>query len=111
VSFSGLSLKDNRLWRVHCSLYNTNCTYILKQNPSQNPYCEAQKQNVNIKTASTRSRASTSTYSLTFRVRHYAIVCTDCHSNETRTPIANPPNSTQLGAPLPYLKVTSGSVQ
>jgi len=47
-------------------------------------------------------------YSLTFRVRLYAVnarhvhrlpiraaLC--CHSNENRAPIANPPNSTQLG--------------
>jgi len=33
-----------------------------------------------------------------------------CHSNETRAPIANPPNSEQLGAPLLFLQVTSGSV-
>jgi len=36
-----------------------------------------------------------------------------CHSNETRASIANPPNSAQLGAPLPFPnpQVTSGSVQ
>jgi len=34
-----------------------------------------------------------------------------CHSNETRAPIANPPNSGQLGAPLPFRQVTSGSMQ
>jgi len=61
-------------------------------------------------------------YSLTFRVRRYAInachvhrlpihaaLC--CHGNETRAPIANSPNSAQLGAPLPFSQVTSGSVQ
>ena len=33
-------------------------------------------------------------YSLTFRIRRVG-----CHSNETRAPIANPPNNAQLGAP------------
>jgi len=33
-----------------------------------------------------------------------------CHSNATRAPIANLPNSAQLGAPLPFRQVTSGSV-
>jgi len=40
----------------------------------------------------TRHRASASMHSLTFRV---------CHSNATRTPIANPSNSPQLGG-IPY---------
>jgi len=40
----------------------------------------------------TRHRVSTSMYSLTFRVRV---------SNATHAPIANPPNSAQLGAALP----------
>ena len=40
-------------------------------------------------------------HSLTFHIRHYVV------SNETCAPIANPPNSAQLGAP----QVTSGSVQ
>jgi len=31
-----------------------------------------------------------------------------CHSNETRAPIANPPNSAQLRAPVPFLQDTSG---
>jgi len=57
---------------------------------------------------SARHKASTSMYSLTFRVRLYTVnaclvqrlpiraaLC--CHSNETRPPIANPPNSAQLG--------------
>jgi len=70
----------------------------------------------------TRHRASTSTYSLTSRVRRYAVnachvhrlpiraaLC--CHSNETRAPIANPPNSAQLGVPPTIPKVTSRSVQ
>jgi len=35
-----------------------------------------------------------------------------CHSNETRAPIANPPNSAQqTGQPVPFPQVTSGSVQ
>ena len=34
-----------------------------------------------------------------------------CHSNETRAPIANPPNTAQLGTPHTIPKVTSGSVQ
>ena len=42
------------------------------------------------------NRASTSMYSLTFRVR---VIC--CHSNAIRAPIANPPNSAQLGG-SPY---------
>jgi len=34
-----------------------------------------------------------------------------CHSNETRAPVANPPNSAQLGG-IPIIPhVTSGSVQ
>ena len=33
------------------------------------------------------------------------------HSNETRAPIANPPNSAQLGGTLTNPQVTSGSVQ
>jgi len=41
----------------------------------------------------TRPRASTSMYSVTFRVA-FALCC---HSNATRAPIANPPNSAQLG--------------
>jgi len=45
-------------------------------------------------------------HSLTFRVR----CC--CRSNElTRAPIANPPNSAQLVAPLQFPQVTSGSVK
>jgi len=37
-----------------------------------------------------------------------------CHSNETRAPIANPPNSAQLEETptiIPFPQVTSGSVQ
>jgi len=34
-----------------------------------------------------------------------------CHNNATHAPIANPPNSAQLGASLPLRQVTSGSVQ
>ena len=50
--------------------------------------------------------ASTRLYSL------YAWFALCCHSNATRTPIANPPNSEQLGGqPLPCPQVTSGSVQ
>jgi len=37
--------------------------------------------------------------------------CLFCHSNETRAPIANPPNSAQLGGTLPFLQVIPGSVQ
>jgi len=48
----------------------------------------------------TRHWASTST------LWHFAFaICS--HSNETRAPIANPPNSAQL----PFPQVTSGSVQ
>jgi len=32
------------------------------------------------------------------------------HNNKTRAPIANPPNSAQLGVPLPFPQVTSRSV-
>jgi len=55
-------------------------------------------------TKQTRNRASTSTrWPFTFGL---------CwHSNDTRAPIANPPNSAQLGGtPLPLTQVTSGSV-
>jgi len=52
----------------------------------------------------TRHRASTSMYSLTFFA--FALCC---HSNATRAPIANPPNSAQLGAsptaPPSYIRV------
>jgi len=34
-----------------------------------------------------------------------------CHSNETRAPIANPPNSAQLEGTLYHPQVTPGSVQ
>jgi len=34
-----------------------------------------------------------------------------CHSNETRAPIANQPNSAQLDATLSFPQVTSGFVQ
>jgi len=34
-----------------------------------------------------------------------------CHSNATRAPIANPPNSAQLEGSLYHPQVTSGSVQ
>jgi len=35
-----------------------------------------------------------------------------CHSNDTRVPITNQPNSTQLGStPIPFPKVTSRSMQ
>jgi len=34
-----------------------------------------------------------------------------CHSNEIRAPIANPPNSAQLGATLTIPKITSRSVR
>ena len=34
-----------------------------------------------------------------------------CHSNEIRAPIANPPNSAQLGGTPTIPQVTSGSVQ
>ena len=30
-----------------------------------------------------------------------------CHSNETRAPVANLPNSAQLGAPIPFSQVSS----
>jgi len=43
--------------------------------------------------------------SLTFRIR------ASLHSNETRAAIANIPNSAQLGAPLPFPYIISGSVQ
>ena len=67
-------------------------------------------------TTQTRHRASTSIYSLTFRVRRYAVMCTACryarrycHINETRTPIANPPISAQLEGiptiPPSYIRV------
>jgi len=36
-------------------------------------------------------------YSLTFRVR---VMLPTCHSNATRAPIANPPNSAQVGGSL-----------
>ena len=50
------------------------------------------------------------------KTRHKAITSTRwhfafaqcCHSNETRAPIANPPNSAQLGAPLTILKLHLG---
>jgi len=56
-------------------------------------------------TRRTRHRASTSTR------WHFAFgLC--CHSNETRAPIANLPNSSQnRGHPLLLSQVTSGSVQ
>jgi len=44
-------------------------------------------------------------HSLTFRVR----CC--CHSNETRAPVANPPNSSQLEGTPTVPHVTCGSVQ
>jgi len=45
-------------------------------------------------------------HSLRFRVPR----C--CHSNDTRAPIANPPNSARLeGTPILFLQVTSGSVK
>jgi len=35
-----------------------------------------------------------------------------CHSNETRAPIVNPPNSAQLeGTPYHFPQLTAGSVQ
>ena len=35
-----------------------------------------------------------------------SVLC--CHSNETRAPIANPPNSAQLDDPLPFPKLHLG---
>jgi len=56
-------------------------------------------------TSGTRHRVSTST--------HWHVVFLLCwHSNETRAPIGNPPNSAQLeGTPYHSPRVTSGSVQ
>jgi len=34
-----------------------------------------------------------------------------CHSNETYAPVANPPNSAQVGGTPTIPQVTSGSVQ
>jgi len=55
-------------------------------------------------THTTRHRASTST-----RWHFPFALC--CHSNATRAPIANPPNSAQLGGNPYHSQVTSGSVQ
>ena len=63
---------------------------------------------ISIDNDETRHRPSTSMYSLTFRVRRfrlYAVIpirlpiraALYCHSNETGSPNANPPNSAQLG--------------
>ena len=60
----------------------------------------------------TRHRASTSMYSLTFRVRRYTVMCMDCKSARrivVISIIANPPNSAQLGGtptiPPSYIRV------
>jgi len=56
------------------------------------------------KTTTTRHRASTSTR------WHFAFgLC--CYSNETRAPIANPPNSAQLDGTPTIPQITSRSVQ
>jgi len=52
----------------------------------------------------TSHRASTST-------RWHFVFALCCHGNETRAPIANPPNSAQLGGTPTIPQVTSRSVQ
>jgi len=64
----------------------------------------------NIKPGIQRVQALANTVSTSTRW-HFTFTL-HCHSNETRAPTANPPNSAQLGVtPLPFLQVTSGSVQ